>query len=525
MKSQNFELLQSMKKLLLLAGIFVSVAAIGYAKYTDLGGSGGGGAGVGATGAQGPAGPAGSSIYGQTTVGGSSSTITALAVVSPAGNQFVGIAGSSYTVNLSSFSQTSATETISGGKLFTQGTTIQNSLQAPALRLLSMNAYPLPLLIGNNAASTLTGIGFQNGSISTNAAIGYTGNGAIMTFGVKGNHGVPFDFLVYDGGATGGVSFGTKTLTNASVVAITTGAGTTGSLLKIATGTTDIANFTGVSVNFGVTPIFNGYNSCTALETDGSGKLVCGSDGGGAGSGENFDLFIATLPTNAVRVGSMTVVGTITSTSGFIVKSATITELTVGGTGSSSLTPVGGPLTINGDLAFQTTWYTGVAFPFDAGSSSRIVSGSVYGVNGRFMGDGQQSSGPANCGYFQKFIPQNYVTGSTPTLTGLVEISTGLVSQQTQWLIDFATSSIVSVSTGLVYTSLTPVVVTGTTIGSGGIRTNTTDVTIRGLWSILGSGEKFLIVRARRDGANATPDPAQSETSIGNIGLAFRVQQ
>lgn len=311
----------------------------------------------------------------------------------------------------------------------------------------------------------------------------------------------------------------------------------------------------------GVSQITAGTN-VTISPSNGSGNVTINASGGGGGGGaSSLSLFTNNNVDTGVRASTLGVIvsnglgfsysgtsgtlsipttaqmtiqsiiadtatfkGTVTSTTGFIGGGSTFTAVNVAGA-AGSIQGTNGLITLVGDFAFQTTWYTGVAFPFDAGSSSRIVTGSLYGQNGRFLGDGQQSSGTAVCGYFQKWVSKYYIAGTTPTLTDIVELSTGLVSQQTSWIIDFATQSVVAVSTGLTYSAQVIVPITGTTIGSGGIRSASPEVPLTGLWSILGNGRKFLIVRARRNGDNTTTDPAQSDTAIAEIAFDIRVQK
>lgn len=502
-----------MKKLLYLIPIlFVGIA---FAKYTSI--TGGGGGAAGAAGAAGPAGAAGSSIYGQRTVGGSSTPVNALVVVSPNSGQTVGIAVSSFTLDLSSFSQTAATETFSGGRLLLQPTTMQVSLMSPHLRLLSMNAYPMPLILGNNAAGTLTGIGFGN-TTSSSAFIGYISNTNTMLFGAKGNAGASVDWLTYDGAAGGGVSFGTKTLANNSVVAITTGAGYTGQLLNITTGPFSAFRVNGDSVVCSV-PLISRYGVEYATSSSGGGGGV------GVESDPAFATFISTLPKNAVTVGSMTALGTVTSTTGFVGGGSTFTAINIGGAGPSSITPVTGVLNVLGDMAFPTTWYTGVAFPSFTGTSTMTVVEASTVTNGRAWMDGLSiGSAPFNAAFYQKKVSENYVVGSTPSIRNFTDYSSGTVTQDRAYLISFASAAAGAPPSNLIYTSTVVYVVSGSVGSTGGSFTTKTRVQLPGVWSLLGSGECVLWIRIARDG-NSVGDPANSNSAPIDVGLAFRVQQ
>lgn len=369
--------------------------------------------------------------------------------------------------NSTTYVQIAGTQTMSGGLTLTNPTTIQVSLMSPNLRLISMNAYPMPLLIGNNASSALTAIGFQNGSISTNAVIGYIGNTQSMFFGVKGNSAIGYDFLTYDGGASGGVSFGTKTMTNNSVVSISSGAGTTGSLLRISTGLTDLVNIAGTQITMNTVPVF---------------------------------------------LGSTTING----------------GVTLNGTGPSSITPLNGPLTVAGDMSFPTTWYTGISFPISVGSvgMTNSIGYSTNSLNGRAYFDGTAAgSAPANAAFYEKAIPQNYVFGSTPTLSTMVSYSTGVTTQNHAYIISFATAAQHTDYKNLVYTSTVVYTVSGNTTASGGIATTRTRVLLNGLCNLIGSGDSDLFIRVARDGDNAVSDPAQSFSALIDAKFLFRVQQ
>jgi len=446
-------------------------------------------------------------------------TISSMTIVSPINGPLVNIGASSATVDLSSVAMTLATQTFSGGLTLTNPTTIQTSLQSPSLRILSANAYPIPLLIGNSVAGTLTGIGFQNGSISTNAYIGYSGNTETMFFSVKGNAGKPTDWLTYVATASGGV--GINNISPKAVLHVSSGPGTTPgatALFKVSTGTFDIFTVRGDSVVVNV-PLISMAGVAYPTST-------VGGSGGGGGGNNGFDLFIATLPTNAVRVGSMTSVGTITSTAGFVGGGSTFTAITVGdGAGSSFLQGVGGPLNILGDMAFATTWYTSVSLPTFCGTSTMTVVNTSTPTNGLAWMDGVATgSAPFSAAFYIKKIERNYFSGSTPTISNFTDYSSGTVTGSRVYLVSFATASDATTAKDLVYTSTVVYVVSGNVGVHGGAVTTKTRLPLPGVTNLLGLGECVLWIRIGRAG-NTQTDTANSNSAPVSVGLEIKVQQ
>lgn len=492
--------------------VFTAIQFVDGTTQTTAGGSGGGGGGSGAA-----------------LVLRMGNTFTTISTAIASGNlDFQIISGTGvFKVDLSSYAQTMASTTWSGSLKLTNGTTIQ-TVSGPALRLISNDAYPIPLYIGNNAAGTLTGFCFQNGGVSTGACLGFNENSKTMTFGL-GSGAVNKEWMTYSGAAGGGL--GINQISPTSVLHISSASGATNSLLLVSTGGFKVFEVFGSSV-VSYVPVISRYG--VEYSTSSSGSSGSTPDNGftlaqstinsrldGLTAGASFYVKNSSTPSGAVfSVSSATVISTFTA--GNIITG----QLSVSGT-AGTMTGTNGVITVTGDLSFATTWYTGVAFPVSVGSvgMQNSINFSTNNLNGRAYYDGTAAgSAPTNASFYQKSIPQTFVAGTTPTLTRFVDFSTGVTTQGRAYIISFATAAQHEQSQNLVYTSTVVYIVSGNTPAAGGAVTTRTKITLPSVGNMLGSGDCVLWIRVARDGDNTVSDPAQSNSVLIDVGLNFKIQ-
>lgn len=273
-------------KLFALFALLVSPLAI-WATGISYQNTGGGGS-AGSAGAPGPAGAAGSSVYAQTSIGGSSTAITDLAIVSSVNGPLVEQQGSSFTINLSSVAMFPSTGTFSGlvnfkqriftsSGLFTNGATVDDAANvimgtqfaymkngnigigtispqdlfefyAPNdfVSLFRRNTEVSQGLIslwfltgtgGAAATNTLAGIRIETTQADPSAI-----KGDMEFFTNSG------DLLHESARLTGTGRFGIGISTPASILHVSTGPGTIGPITEISTGTTNLFEVNGSSI-------------------------------------------------------------------------------------------------------------------------------------------------------------------------------------------------------------------------------------------------------------------------------------
>ena len=213
------------------------------------------------------------------------------------------------------------------------------------------------------------------------------------------------------------------------------------------------------------------------------------------------------------------------------------TQTKTGGINFSGSLVVGSTLTvlenavINGDLGFQTTYFFPLAFPFAVGIATSAVTVSSDAMSGLAFLSGTDSTPSLNTCFYKVIIPENFVTGTTLTLTSLGSITTGYADQQESWVLSFATGAgralVISTGTGapsLSFSSSVVVNVTGVTSVNGGERQNKTNISLPGVGMMVGAGDCALYVRAVRDG-NSANDAMDSRSALSYITLAGKFQQ
>lgn len=180
---------------------------------------------------------------------------------------------------------------LNASQTFTGSPTLQSPWNAVnggtwAFRAQSSGAgpYPYPIIVGNGSSNNPSGIGWMNGSISTQAAWQYQGiTNRGMWFEIKGKR---YIFMNED---TKGVGVGTETPAYAFEVSTAAGAG--GFLFAVSSGSSRLFEVLGTSINATLLPIYfssvtimNGALSINGLgpaKILGAGEVQIDADGDG----------------------------------------------------------------------------------------------------------------------------------------------------------------------------------------------------------------------------------------------------
>jgi len=201
-----------------------------------------------------------------------------------------------------------------------------------------------------------------------------------------------------------------------------------------------------------------------------------------------------------------------------------------GSTFYSSSGTISGNLNVSGDLTFHTTWFLAFGFPFAVGNATNAVVNATDTFNGLALLDGLSSTSGLNSAFYKIFIPDTFVTGSTPVFKTLISGVTGFVNAAESYVISYATGSShsLAIATGtapsLYFTSSTVVAVTGNTSIQGGERVSVVNKVMNGVGVMLGSGNKNLYVRVVRDGLGAN-DTSNSRSAVTQFVIAAKFSQ
>ena len=189
------------------------------------------------------------------------------------------------------------------------------------------------------------------------------------------------------------------------------------------------------------------------------------------------------------------------------------------------------------DFTFQTTVTVTSNYPSVVYNSTAAIANSTSALNGLALLDSNTSTAGANACIFLLQVPDNFVSGSTPILVHLGEMTTGYMDAQSSWVLSFATvpanGLIVSTGTSSLYGNLqhsdlnfsSAVVVnfTGTNSAQGGTRENKSIFPLNGVTNMVGSGNCVLAVQAVRDGTSPN-DTSNVQSAIYALRFKIRAQ-